>query len=83
MSDQMDCANYLFLSVFYKHVCFYPLFIFFYCPMVHYHTNVAFISNSPRYLVALFVRVSFLVPVKASPEYFWVVLEAPSEAKLL
>lgn len=62
---------------------FTPLFIFFYCPMVHYHTNVAFISNSPRYLVALFMRVSFLVPVKASPEYFWVVLEAPSEAKLL
>lgn len=65
----MDCANYFFASVFYnKHVCFYPPFFLFFCPRVHYHTNVAFISNSPRYLVALFVRVSFMVPVKASPE---------------
>lgn len=36
-----------------------PPFIF--CPEVHYHTNVAFIRNSPRYLVALFVRVSFML----------------------
>lgn len=47
----MDCANDLFMSVFYKHLCFYPLFSF--CPQSHYDTNVAFFSNSPRYLLAL------------------------------
>lgn len=71
----MDCANYLFMSVFYnKHVCFYPNPVhyhhhpFSFCPRVPYDANVAFISDSPRYLVALSVQVSFMVPVKASPE---------------